>query len=108
MGTQAVVQGLGGFSRAICYTQIQLFEESNVTTSRVEMNRKVMIGKLVIRGTRLPIELILPKLGEGASEVDLLDAYLRLTKADIHAAIGYAADTVAHKETVLVGSSSRK
>jgi len=38
----------------------------------------------------------------------LLDAYPRLTKADIHAAIGYAADTVAHEETVLVGASFRK
>jgi len=44
----------------------------------------------------------------GATEADLLDAYPRLTKADIHAAIGYAADTVAHEETVLVGASFRK
>lgn len=74
------------------------------TTNRIELNPKVMMGKPVIRGTRIPVELILRKLGEGASEVDLLDAYPRLTKADIHAAIGYAADTVAHEETVLFGA----
>jgi len=79
-----------------------------LTTSRIEMNPKVMMGKPVIRGTRIPVELILRKLGEGATEADLLDAYPRLTKADIHAAIGYAADTVAHEETVLVGASPRK
>ena len=77
-------------------------------TNRIEMNPKVMMGKPVIRGTRIPIELILRKLGEGATEIDLLDAYPRLTKADIQAAIGYAADTVAHEETVLVGSPATR
>jgi uncharacterized protein (DUF433 family) len=77
-------------------------------TNRIEMNPKVMMGKPVIRGTRIPVELILRKLGEGTTEADLLDAYPRLTKADIQAAIGYAADTVAHEETVLVGASPRK
>ena len=72
------------------------------------MNPKVMMCKPVIRGTRIPVELILRKLGEGATEADLLDAYPRITKADIHAAIGYAADTVAHEETVLVGTPPRK
>ena len=67
-----------------------------------------MIGKPIIRGTRIPVELILRKLGEGATEADLLDAYLRLTKAEIQAAIGYAADSVAHEETVLVGAPPRK
>ncbi|MCP9449003.1 MAG: DUF433 domain-containing protein [Nitrospira sp.] len=79
-----------------------------MATSRIEMNPTVMMGKPVIRGTRIPVELILRKLGEGATEEDLLDAYPRLTKADIHAAIRYAADAVAHEETVLVGVPSRK
>lgn len=73
-------------------------------TNRIEMNPKVMMGKPVIRGTRIPVELILRKLGEGATEAELLDAYPRLTKTDIHAAIRYAADTVAHEETVLAGN----
>jgi uncharacterized protein (DUF433 family) len=61
-----------------------------------------MMGKPVIRGTRIPVELILRKLAEGASEADLLDAYPRLTREAIQAAIGCAADTVAHEETVLL------
>ena len=48
-----------------------------MTTSRIEMNVKVMLGKPVIRGTRIPVELILRKLSEGATEADLLDAYPR-------------------------------
>ncbi len=80
-------------------------------TDRIEINPKVMLGKPVIRGTRITIELILRKLSEGASEADVLDAYPRLTREDIQAAIGYAADTVAHEETVVVqpaGGGGRK
>jgi uncharacterized protein (DUF433 family) len=68
---------------------------------RIEINPEVMFGKPVIRGTRIPVELILRKLSEGATEADLLDAYPRLTRADIQAALAYAADTVAH-ETILL------
>jgi uncharacterized protein (DUF433 family) len=71
-------------------------------TDRIEINPKVMLGKPVIRGTRIPVELLLRKLAEGATETDLLDAYPRLTRADIQAAIGYAADTLAHEETILL------
>ena len=59
---------------------------------RVEINPRVMLGKPVIRGTRIPVELILRKLSEGASEIDLIDAYPRITREDIHAAICYTAD----------------
>ena len=71
-------------------------------TDRIEINPKVMMGKPVIRGTRIPVELILRKLSEGANEADLLDAYPRLKREDVQAAIGYAADTVAHEETVIL------
>jgi uncharacterized protein (DUF433 family) len=54
---------------------------------RVEVNPKIMLGKAVIRGTRIPVDLILRKLGEGATTDDLLDAYRRLTVEDIHAAL---------------------
>jgi len=69
---------------------------------RVEINPKVMMGKPVIRGTRITVELILPKLTEGATEGDLLDAYPRLTRADIRAAVTFAADTIAHQKTLTI------
>jgi uncharacterized protein (DUF433 family) len=77
-------------------------------TDRIEVNPKVMMGKPVIRGTRITVELILRKLSEGATVADLLDAYPRLTRADIQAAIGYAADTVAHEETVVMEPSRKR
>jgi uncharacterized protein (DUF433 family) len=51
-----------------------------------------MMGKPVIRGTRITVELILKKLSEGASDSELLEAYPKLTRKDIQAAIRYAAD----------------
>ena len=77
-------------------------------TDRIEVNPKVMLGKPVIRGTRIPVELLLRKLSEGAAEADLLDAYPRLTREDIQAAIGYAADTVAHEETLILEPARKR
>ena len=76
-----------------------------MVTGRIEVNPNVMMGKPVVKGTRIPVELILRKLSEGASMSDLIDAYPRLTVEDIHACIGYAADMVAHEETVLTESA---
>jgi uncharacterized protein (DUF433 family) len=72
-----------------------------VLAERIEINPAVMLGKPVIRGTRIPVELIIRKLGEGATEADLLDGYPRLTREDIHAALAYAANSLAH-ETILL------
>jgi uncharacterized protein (DUF433 family) len=77
-------------------------------TDRIEINPKIMLGKPVIRGTRISVEIILRKLSEGATEADLLNAYPRLSREDIQAAIRYAADTLAHEEVVFIGDSSKK
>jgi uncharacterized protein (DUF433 family) len=74
-----------------------------MTTDRIEIKPNVMMGKPVIRGTRITVELILRKLSEGATEAELLEAYPKLAHEDIQAAIGYAADTLAHEETVILG-----
>ncbi len=69
---------------------------------RITIDPKVMLGKPVIRGTRITVEMILRKLGEGATEATLLDAYPRLTPEDIHAASRFAADSLAHEEIRLL------
>jgi uncharacterized protein (DUF433 family) len=68
---------------------------------RIEINPKIMLGKPVIRGTRIPVELIVRKMAEGADEKAVLQAYPTLTSTDIHAALGCAADSLAHEEVVL-------
>ena len=67
---------------------------------RIVVDPKVCHGKPVIRGTRIKVELILRKLAEGATELDLLDAFPNLTQQDIRAVINYAADVVAHEELI--------
>jgi uncharacterized protein (DUF433 family) len=76
-------------------------------TDRIEINPKVMLGKPVIRGTRITVELVLRKLGEGATKKDLLEAYPKLTQEDIQAAMRYAADTLAHEEMVVLTPPKR-
>ena len=65
--------------------------------SRIEINPSVMLGKPVIRNTRIPVELLLRKLSEGATVTDLLDAYPRLTVEDVRACLAYAADVISHE-----------
>jgi uncharacterized protein (DUF433 family) len=72
-------------------------------SGRIEIHPEVMLGKPVIRGTRIPVELVLRKLAEGAASADLIDAYPRLAVDDIHACLAYAADTVAHELIVTIG-----
>lgn len=72
-----------------------------VLQDRIEINPGIMLGKPVIRGTRIPVEMIIRKLSEGATQSEMLDAYPRLASEDIRAALAFAADTLAH-ETILL------
>lgn len=56
----------------------------------VEINPKIMFGKPVIAGTRIPVEVILDKLATGQTVREILEDYPRLTKGDIQTAIDYA------------------
>ena len=66
----------------------------------IECRPDVMMGKPVFKGTRIPVELVLRKLGEGATEAEVLEAYPRLTHDQLHAAVLYAADVVRGEEIV--------
>jgi uncharacterized protein (DUF433 family) len=70
-------------------------------TDRIIMDPAIMLGKPVIRGTRITVELIVRKFGDGLSEKEVIDAYPGLTVEDIRAALTYAADTLAHERTIL-------
>jgi uncharacterized protein (DUF433 family) len=53
---------------------------------RIEINPEIMGGKPVIRGTRVPVETVLRKLGAGLAPDEIIADHPRLTAADIHAA----------------------
>jgi uncharacterized protein (DUF433 family) len=60
-----------------------------------------MLGKPIVKGTRITVELLLTKLGDGASTEDLLLAYPHLKREDIMAALAYSADVVGREELLV-------
>lgn len=64
---------------------------SNLLLERIEINPQVMLGKPVIKGTRITVESVLKKLSQNISIEEILADYPRLTCEDIQAAIAYAA-----------------
>jgi len=71
-------------------------------TDRIVSDQKIMLGKPVIKGTRITVELILKKLSEGMTIEKLLEAYPHLTKEDILAALSYSADVISREEIIAV------
>lgn len=66
--------------------------------ARIEKNPKIMFGKPVISGTRLPVELLLEKLAYGHSEKKILEEYPFITIEDIHASLLYASRIISLEE----------
>ena len=57
---------------------------------RIVVDPQILVGKPVIRGTRLSVELIVDLLAQGWSEADVLRSYPTLKAEDIHACLKYA------------------
>jgi uncharacterized protein (DUF433 family) len=62
--------------------------------SLIESNPKVMMGKPVIAGTRITVELIVEKLAAGESVEQIIESYPHLTREAIHAALAFAAEAL--------------
>lgn len=65
----------------------------------IEVNPKIMMGKPVIRGTRLTVEMILEELAAGTTVDDLIEAHDDLTVDAIKAALSFAADALKGEKT---------
>lgn len=79
---------------------------SDTYLERISINPKVMVGKPVIRGTRIPVELIVRMVAQGIPFADILAEYPRLTAEDIRAALLFAADSVANEDIQLLSVPS--
>jgi uncharacterized protein (DUF433 family) len=66
----------------------------NMNSHLIVSDPNVMLGKPVIQGTRLTVEMILEKLAAGETVAQLLEAHPRLTQAGVQAALAYAAQTL--------------
>ena len=63
-------------------------------TKLIESNPSIMMGKPVIAGTRIPVELILEKIAAGETIEQLLEEYPRLTEESVRAALYFASQAL--------------
>ena len=70
---------------------------------RIELNPRVCNGKPVIKGTRIPVSVILEQIAEGESWDAVLVGYPELKKEDIQAALHYVRAFIEHTEVEAVG-----
>jgi uncharacterized protein (DUF433 family) len=68
----------------------------------ISSDPEIMFGKMVIKNTRIPVELVLEKLAAGESYKELLEAYPKITTKDIQACLLFAADNSKHEKTLAV------
>ncbi len=67
---------------------------------RIEVNSKIMVGKPVIKGTRVTVEVILEKMRLGLTFEEILEDFPNITKKDIIAALEYAENLVKGEELI--------
>jgi len=65
---------------------------------RIVVDPEVMVGKPVVRGTRLTVDFILNLLAHGATEVEILEEYEGLAVEDIHACLLFATKSLQASE----------
>ena len=68
----------------------------------IESHPGILFGKPAVKGTRIPVDLLLEKLAAGHSNEELLKAYPRLTLNDIHACLLFAAESAKHEKVLAV------
>ncbi len=65
---------------------------------RIAIDPRIMVGKPVIRGTRIPVYAIVKRLAEGMTINEILEEYPNLEKEDIYAALEYSAEITENEE----------
>ena len=70
--------------------------------TRIIADPNIMLGKPIIKGTRITVELLLKKLSEGFTIEDIVSQYPHITKEDVLAAIEYASEVIANEEIIKV------
>lgn len=65
---------------------------------RIEINPKILVGKPIIRGTRIPVELIIKLVAQGWQDEAIIKEYPSLKKEDIRAALLYAEKIIEEEE----------
>lgn len=75
-----------------------------MVTSKITSDPEIMLGKPVITGTRITVEILLKKLAENLSTAQILKDYPQLTEDDIKAAIDYARASLSNEDIHIIKS----
>ncbi|MDF9391325.1 MULTISPECIES: DUF433 domain-containing protein [Methylococcus] len=70
---------------------------------RIVVDPDILVGKPIIKGTRISVELLLDRLADGWSIDDILRSYPHLTRDDVLAALSFAAELFREERFVAVG-----
>ena len=72
---------------------------------RIEVNPTVLVGKPIIKGTRISVELILERVADGWTMEDLLASYPHVSRDDVLAALSFASELFKEETFVAVGKA---
>jgi uncharacterized protein (DUF433 family) len=70
---------------------------------RIVIDSEILVGKPIIKGTRISVELLLDRVADGWSIDDILRSYPHLTRDDVLAALSFAAELFREERFVAVG-----
>ncbi len=73
--------------------------EKSALLKRIVVDPKIMAGKPIIRGTRIPVDAIIHRIAQGEEIKDILEDYPRITRQD-KAALEYASSLVRGEDIV--------
>lgn len=80
---------------------------NNDWKTRIHSNSKVLVGKPVVKGTRLAVDFILNLFASGWSEKQVLESYPNLTTEDLKAVFAFAADCAKDESLFFIAESGR-
>ena len=63
-------------------------------SNRIVVDPRIMAGKPVVRGTRIPVDLVLKRLSQDLDLKSLFESYPRLTEEDVRACLAYASSVI--------------
>ncbi|MEJ2389144.1 MAG: DUF433 domain-containing protein [Chromatiaceae bacterium] len=69
---------------------------------RIAVDPDILVGKPVVRGTRISVELLMDRLGDGWTMEQILESYPRLTRDDVLAAIRFVTEVLREEEFVAI------
>ncbi|MES2684091.1 MAG: DUF433 domain-containing protein [Pseudomonadota bacterium] len=69
-----------------------IFEKGLDWRDHVTVNAEILVGKPIIKGTRISVELLLDRLGYGWSMAEILESYPHLKREDVQAAVKFATE----------------